>query len=213
MRLPRRSAWCPIRWGRPSNREECSFRVLTPDNTGNEQRGVLGSALLEETYILRCLSARAITKAAKDQARHAPLPADLRHRRAFHLSRVGFELFAQRVLLRGRGHKRISRHDHPRDDPRDPLACGRLHRPELEVRCDFSGYGQEAGVGRKKEGGSACRERVHRTADAKPFRGPLPIIMVRCLGADHDITGAEVRVEASSDPGEQDVGRLELLNK
>ena len=71
----------------------------TPDNTGNEARGVLGSALLEETFILRCLSARVITEAAYDQARHAPLPADLRHRRALHLGRIGFELFAQRVLL------------------------------------------------------------------------------------------------------------------
>jgi len=94
----------------------------TPDKTSNEQRGVLGSTLLEEEYILRCLRARAITEAAQDQARHAPLPADLRHRRAFHLGRVGFELFAQRVLLRARGHKRISRHDHPRDDARRPLA-------------------------------------------------------------------------------------------
>ena len=68
-------------------------------HTSNEARGVLGSALLEETFILRCLSARVITEAAYDQARHAPLPADLRHRRAFHLGRIGFELFAQRVLL------------------------------------------------------------------------------------------------------------------
>jgi len=37
--------------------------------------------------------------------------------------------------------------------------------------------------------------------------------MVRSLGADHDIAGAEVRVEASSDSGEEDVGRLELLDK
>src|SRR6476646_9793157 len=107
---------------RPSNREECSLRFETPDNTSNEQRGVLGSALLEEEYVLRCLSARAVTEAAQDQTRHAPLPADLCHRCAFHLGRVGFELFAQRVLLRGRGHKRISRYDHPRDDPRGPLA-------------------------------------------------------------------------------------------
>jgi len=57
--------------GRPSNREECSLRFETPDNTGNEQRGILGSALLEEEYVLRCLSARAITEAAQDQARHA----------------------------------------------------------------------------------------------------------------------------------------------
>src|SRR5207247_3729498 len=106
---------------RPSNREECSLAFKTPDNTCYEQRGILGSALLEEEYVLRCLSARAITEAAQDQARHAPLPADLRHRRAFHLGRVSFELLAQRVLLRGRGHKRISRHDHPRDDPRGPL--------------------------------------------------------------------------------------------
>src|SRR6266536_5221455 len=117
-----RSAWCPVPLDRPSNRGECSLRFETPDNTGNEQRGVLGSALLEEEYVLRCLSARAITEAAQDQARHAPLPADLRHRRAFHLGRVGFELFAQRVLLRGRGHKRISGDDHPCDHPRGPLA-------------------------------------------------------------------------------------------
>ena len=52
----------------------------------------------------------------------ASLAQDLAAVRAFHLGRVGFELFAQRVLLRGRGHKRISRHDHPRDDPRSPLA-------------------------------------------------------------------------------------------
>ncbi len=43
----------------------------TPDNTCYEQRGILGSALLEEEYVLRCLSARAITEAAQDQARHA----------------------------------------------------------------------------------------------------------------------------------------------
>jgi hypothetical protein len=49
---------------RPSNREECSLRFETPDNTSNEQRGVLGSAFLEEEYVLRCLSARAITEAA-----------------------------------------------------------------------------------------------------------------------------------------------------
>ena len=59
-----RSAWCPVRLGRPSNREECSLRLETPDNTGNEARSVLGSALLEEAFILRCLSARAITEAA-----------------------------------------------------------------------------------------------------------------------------------------------------
>src|SRR5213596_3350308 len=53
---------------RPSNREECSLRFETPDNTCNEQRGILGSALLEEEYVLRCLSARAITEAAQDQA-------------------------------------------------------------------------------------------------------------------------------------------------
>jgi len=40
-----RSAWCPVRLHRPSNREECSLRFETPDNTGNEQRGVLRSAL------------------------------------------------------------------------------------------------------------------------------------------------------------------------
>src|SRR5436190_3488439 len=117
-----RSAWWPVRLDRPSNREECSLRFETPDNTCNKQRGVLGSALLEDEYVILCLGARAITEATQDQARHAPLPADLRHRRAFHLGRVGFELFAQRVLLRQRGHKRISGHDHPRDDPRGPLA-------------------------------------------------------------------------------------------
>ena len=58
-----RFAWS-VRLDRPSNREECSLRFETPDNTGNEQRGVLGSALLEEEYVLRCLSARAITEAA-----------------------------------------------------------------------------------------------------------------------------------------------------
>jgi hypothetical protein len=42
---------------RPSNRDECSLAFETPDNTGNEQRGILGSALLEEDYVLRCLSA------------------------------------------------------------------------------------------------------------------------------------------------------------
>jgi hypothetical protein len=56
---------------RPSNREECSLRFETPDYAGNKQRGVLGSALLEEKYVLLCLSARAITEAAQDQARHA----------------------------------------------------------------------------------------------------------------------------------------------
>src|SRR5438067_6324337 len=80
---------------RPSNREDCSLAFETPDNTGNEQRGVLGSALLEEKYVILCLSAGAITEAAQDQAWHAPLPADLRHRRAVDLGCVGFELFAQ----------------------------------------------------------------------------------------------------------------------
>jgi hypothetical protein len=37
--------------------------------------------------------------------------------------------------------------------------------------------------------------------------------MVCRLGADHDIAGAEVWVEASRDPGEEDVGWLELLDK
>jgi hypothetical protein len=59
-----RSAWCPVRLGRPSNREECSLHLETLDNTGNEARSVLGSALLEAAFILRCLSARAITEAA-----------------------------------------------------------------------------------------------------------------------------------------------------
>ena len=189
------------------------MRFETPDNTGNEQRCVLGSALLEEKYVLLCLSARAIAEAAQDEARHAPLPADLRHRRAFHLGRVGFELFAQRVLLRERGHKRISGHDHPCDDPRGPLACDRLHGRELEVQCGLFSHGQQARVGGKEEGVRLACERVHRPADAKPFRGPLPITMLRSLGADHDITGAEVRVEASSDPGEEDVTRLELLDE
>src|SRR5205809_7393557 len=58
---------------RPSNRDECSLAFETPDNAANEQRGVLGSALLEEEYVLLCLSARAITEAAQAQARHAPL--------------------------------------------------------------------------------------------------------------------------------------------
>ena len=47
------------------------MRFETPHNTCYEQRGVLGSALLEEEYVLLCLSARAITEAAQDQARHA----------------------------------------------------------------------------------------------------------------------------------------------
>src|SRR5258707_4479577 len=34
------------------------LRLETPDNTRDEQRGVLGSALVEETFVLRCLSAR-----------------------------------------------------------------------------------------------------------------------------------------------------------
>jgi hypothetical protein len=37
--------------------------------------------------------------------------------------------------------------------------------------------------------------------------------MVCRLAADHDIAGAEVWVEASSDPGEEDVRRLELLDE
>ena len=65
----------------------------------------------------------------------------------------------------------------------------------------------------ERRGVRLAGERVHRPADAKPFRDPLPIIMVHSLGADHDIAGAEVWVEASSDPREQDVGRLELLDK
>jgi len=35
----------------PSNRDDCSLAFETPDNTGNEQRGILGSALLEEKYV------------------------------------------------------------------------------------------------------------------------------------------------------------------
>jgi hypothetical protein len=54
----------PSPMGRSSNREECSLRFETPDNTGNEQRGVPGSALLEEEYVFRCISARAITEAS-----------------------------------------------------------------------------------------------------------------------------------------------------
>jgi hypothetical protein len=46
------------------HRRECSLRFETPDNTSNEQRGVLGGALFEETHVLGCLSARAITEAA-----------------------------------------------------------------------------------------------------------------------------------------------------
>src|SRR5437762_12571017 len=56
---------------RPSNRDECSLAFETPDNTGNEQRCVLGSALLEEKYVILRLSARAITEPAQDQTRHA----------------------------------------------------------------------------------------------------------------------------------------------
>ena len=62
--LVERSAWCPVPLGRPSNRDNCSLAFETPDYTGNEQRGVLGSALLEEKYVILCLSARAITEAA-----------------------------------------------------------------------------------------------------------------------------------------------------
>jgi hypothetical protein len=51
----RRSAWCAVRWGRPSNREEFSLRFETPDNTRNEQRGVPGSTFLEEEYVLETL--------------------------------------------------------------------------------------------------------------------------------------------------------------
>ena len=47
-----------------STGRSAGLRLETPDNTCNEQRGVLGSALLEEKYVLRCLSARAITEAA-----------------------------------------------------------------------------------------------------------------------------------------------------
>ena len=59
-----RSAWCPVRLRRPSNREECSLHLETLDNTGNEARSVLGSALLEVAFILRCFSARAIAETA-----------------------------------------------------------------------------------------------------------------------------------------------------
>ena len=54
----------PAQLDRPSNRDECSLAFEPPDNTCYEQRGVLGSTLLEEEYVLRCLSARAITEAA-----------------------------------------------------------------------------------------------------------------------------------------------------
>jgi hypothetical protein len=37
--------------------------------------------------------------------------------------------------------------------------------------------------------------------------------MVRRFGADYDIARAEVWVEASSDPSEEDVGWLELLDE
>src|SRR5262245_37844335 len=59
--------------GRTGNRGKCSFHFETPDNAGNEQRGVLGGATLEEAFVLRCLSARTITETAENQARHAPL--------------------------------------------------------------------------------------------------------------------------------------------
>src|SRR5204863_1360507 len=51
-----RYAWWPVLLDRPSNRDECSLAFETPDNTCYEQRGILGSALLEEEYVLRCLS-------------------------------------------------------------------------------------------------------------------------------------------------------------
>ena len=47
-----------------STGRSAGLRLETPHNTGNEQRGVLRSALLEEEYVLQCLSARAITEAA-----------------------------------------------------------------------------------------------------------------------------------------------------
>jgi len=93
------------------------------------------------------------------------------------------------------------------------LARGRLHGRELEVQCSLFSHRQQARVGWKEEGVRLAGERVHRPADAKPFRGPLSIIMVCRFGADHDIAGAEVWVEASGDSGEKDVGRLELLDK
>src|SRR5205809_2439267 len=46
-----RSAWSPVPLGRHGNREECSLTFETPDNTCYEQRGILGSALLEEEYV------------------------------------------------------------------------------------------------------------------------------------------------------------------
>ena len=47
------------------------MRFETSDYNGNEQRCVLGSALLEEKYVILRLSARAITETAQDQTRHA----------------------------------------------------------------------------------------------------------------------------------------------
>ena len=37
--------------------------------------------------------------------------------------------------------------------------------------------------------------------------------MICRFGTDHDIAGAEFRVDAPGDPGEEDVGRLELLDE
>ena len=47
-----------------STGRSAGLHLETPHNTGNKQRGVLGSALLEEKYVLWCLNARAITEAA-----------------------------------------------------------------------------------------------------------------------------------------------------
>src|SRR5258707_15331484 len=43
-----------------STGRSAGLRLETPHNTCNKQRGVLGSAFLEEEYVLRCLNARAI---------------------------------------------------------------------------------------------------------------------------------------------------------
>src|SRR5206468_1357633 len=98
---------------------------------------------------------------------------------------------------------------------RSTLSCALAPALSLRLRRIRHGTrrGQQARVGGKEEGVRLAGERVHCPADAKPFRRPLPIIMVCRFGADHDIAGTEVRVEASSDSGEEDVGWLELLDK
>ena len=163
----------------------------TPDNTGNEARGVLGSALLE-----RRSSFGALALALSLRLR------TIRHgmRRCQQICATAAPSISVASALNSLRGASFFAGEATNASPvtitpvttRGISACGRLHRREIEVPRGFFGHSQEARVGRKKKRVQFSGEPVHRPLDAKPFRGPLPIVMVSRFGADHDIAGAEV---------------------